>query len=188
MEVILKKFDCLVFAGALMLAFMTPFVSLLAQEAPSTLPAPHGWSAFQDPSYGATIYYPSNWFAPPVKKADGYEFASLNKDGAVLFLKTEFDELRTGAKATVDKLKSGTGAHRITDVQLGEMWYEMMLTPSPIMKQVTRVLYSCKERVVNAVTLIYPASRAKAYEAMLVKMKRRFSSGIGVKTPVRECA
>jgi len=184
----MKKFDYLVLSIAFTLSLIIYAPSSFAQDDLQTLPAPLGWASFQDPSYGATLYYPSNWFGPPQKKSGGYEFTSLHKDDAVLFLKTEFDELRTGAQATVAKLKSGTGAHRITNVQQGEMWYEMALTPSPSLKQVTRVLYSCKERVVSAVTLIYPAAHAKAYEAMLVKMKRRFSAGIGVKTPVRDCA
>ena len=152
------------------------------------LPAPKEWTAFQEPKYGATLYYPSNWFGIGITKNGGYEFASLHNDGALLFLKTSFDQLRTGAPATVEKLKSGTGAHRIKDIQAGDMWYEMRLSPRPGMAQVTRVRFTCKERIVSAVTLIYPEAHAEAYEGMLRKLKRRFSVGIGTNTPVRDCS
>ena len=149
---------------------------------------PLSWRAFQEPKYGAVLYYPANWFHEGVAKNGGFEFASSRGDGAVLFLKTSLDPLRTGAAATVQKLKSGTGAHRIKDIQSGETWYELRLAPRPGLMQVTRVLFTCKERIVSAVTLIYPAEQAEAYEAMLKKLKKRFSVGVGTETPVRSCS
>lgn len=179
-----RCFTCL--SAIWVLIILSPL--LPTAVAKGNLPAPNSWAAFQDQKYGATLYYPSNWFSPAQLTRDGFLFASLHEDGAKLFLKTEFDELRTGAAEVVAKLKSGTGAHRITDIQLGDNWYEMRLTPSPSMQQVSRVSFSCKERIISAVTLIYPIANAVAYEAMFAKLKRRFSVGIGAETPVRACS
>lgn len=134
------------------------------------------------------MYYPSNYFKPGTLKADTYEFSSRFDDGAKLYLKVNFDPLRTGAEATVTKLKSGSDSARITNIQFGNMWYQMRLKPAPAMEQVTRVIYTCKERIVSTITLLYPVTQAKTYEKMLTKLKRRFSIGIGMKTPVRECS
>ena len=180
---------CVLLAFCLTLSMVVaPFWLLAADTTGPALPAPKKWTAFQEPKYGATLYYPSNWFGAGVLKNGGYEFTSLQNDGAVLFLKTSFDQLRTGAPATVKKLKSGTGAHRIKDIQAGDMWYEMRLSPRPGTTQITRVRFTCKERIVSAVTLIYPEASALAYESMMKKLRRRFSVGIGANTPVRDCS
>ena len=173
------------YLGILAGLFLLIAPPMLLANTPGT---PLSWKAFQEPKYGAVLYYPANWFRAGVAKNDGFEFASSRGDGALLFLKTSLDPLRTGAAATVQKLKSGTGAHRILDIQSGEMWYEMRLAPRPGLVQVTRVLFTCKERIVSAVTLIYPEAQTEAYEAMLKKLKQRFSVGVGAETPVRECA
>ena len=68
------------------------------------------------------------------------------------------------------------------------MWYEMRLSPRPGTTQITRVRFTCKERIVSAVTLIYPEASALAYESMMKKLRRRFSVGIGANTPVRDCS
>ncbi len=151
------------------------------------LEPPKAWAVFQEPDYGTTLYYPSNWFEPAGMKDESFIFTSKNDD-AVLSLKVIFDDQRTGAAATVSQLKTGTGAHRITDIQSGEMWYELKMVPTPETQIFSRTLYSCKERVVSQVSLTYPKASASSYEKMLKKMKRRFSQGVGVKTPVRECS
>lgn len=163
-------------------------IGLLGEAGHAEGQRPLSWAAFQDPRFGATLYYPASLFQPGLIKEGGYEFTSSIEDGARLFLKTSFDPLRTGAAATVAKLKSGTGAHRIQDIQSGEMWYEMRLAPGPGLVQVTRVLFTCKERIVSAVTLIYPAAKKSLYEKVLSKIKRRFSVGVGAETPVRDCS
>lgn len=162
---------------------LSPATSLSAAE----LEPPKAWAAFQEPDYGTTLYYPSNWFEQAGTKDDSFIFTSKN-DGAVLTLKVIFDDQRTGAAATVSKLKTGTGAHRITDIQSGDMWYELQMVPTPETQLFSRTIYSCKERVVSQVSLKYPKASAASYEKMLKKLKRRFSQGVGVKTPVRECS
>lgn len=164
-----------------------PLLSNAAESPSSQLEPPKAWAAFQEPDYGTTLYYPSNWFEPAGMKDDSFIFTSKNDD-AVLSLTIIFDDQRTGAAATVAKLKTGTGAHRITDIQSGEMWYELQMVPTAETQLFSRTLYSCKERVVSQVSLTYPKASAKSYEMMLKKLKRRFSQGIGVKTPVRECS
>ncbi|GJL99872.1 MAG: hypothetical protein DHS20C07_15520 [Methyloligella sp.] len=162
-----------------------------------SLPPPQSWTAFQESDYGATLYYPSNWFSKAKKNNKFVIFTSLN-DKAVLSFRTFFDPLRTGADETVSKLKAGVGAHRILKLKQGEMWYEAKLngdtgvvpqggTPPKMITFVRRV-YSCKERVVSQISLTYPSSSAAQYEVMLKKMIRRFQQGVGSKTPIRECS
>lgn len=170
--------------------------SVIADEKAS-LPPPQSWTAFQESDYGATLYYPSNWFSKAKKNNEFVIFTSIN-DKAVLSFRTFFDPLRTGADETVSKLKAGVGAHRILKLKQGEMWYEAKLngdtgvvpqggTPPKMITFVRRV-YSCKERVVSQISLTYPSSSAAQYEAMLKKMVRRFQQGVGSKTPIRECS
>lgn len=170
--------------------------SVVADEKAS-LPPPQSWTAFQESDYGATLYYPSNWFSKAKKNKKFVIFTSLN-DKAVLSFRTFFDPLRTGALETVSKLKTGVGAHRILNLKQGEMWYEAKLngdasvvprtdTPPKMITFVRRV-YSCKERVVSQISLTYPSSSAAQYETMLKKMIRRFQQGVGSKTPIRECS
>ncbi len=176
-------------ALSLLIVLVLPTHKSQAAEVTSTeLPAPTGWSAFQEGKLGATIYFPSNWFHPGSPYKMGYMFTSLHQDGAYLFLKTEIDEMRTGAAATVAKLKSMKGKHQITRIESGDMFYEISITPVPGMKQLTRVVYTCKERVVSAVTMMYPEKQAAKYEAMFAKLKRRFNVGVGAQTPVRSCS
>lgn len=170
-------------------------LGVLNAENKGDLPTPKSWAAFQESDYGATLYYPSNWFVKSETK-DGYViFSSLN-DKSSLSFRTYLDPARTGAAETVSKIKSGTGSHRILHLKQGEMWYEILLNganPPAVneksgMLVFSRTIYSCKERVVSQISLTYPASSAKSYEAMLKKMVRRFQQGVGSKTPVRQCS
>lgn len=159
---------------------------LRAAEAPG-LPAPQGWAAFQDPKLGATLYYPANWFVPTGLKNGVYHFKSLN-DEAHLILKSQLDELRTGAAATITTFKETPEAALISKIDSGDNWYELSGTNSEGLNRYTRVVYSCKERVVTEMTLLYPAAAAAAYAPVIKKMKRRFQSSFGTETPVRECS
>ena len=178
--------------GVLFCLFLfSPFYwgALHAEDQPAAgMPAAKGWAVFQEARYGATLYYPSNWFGGGESKEGGQLFPSLLTNGASLFLITELDPLRTGAAATIKKLKASPGGHRIETLESGADFYELRLSPSPGFQQVTRVVYTCKERIVSTVTLIYPQAESAAYEAMFLKLKRRFSVGVGMETPVRDCS
>jgi hypothetical protein len=150
-------------------------------------PQPKGWSAFQDPKLGATLYYPANWFEPKGLNEGVYRFASLN-DGGELRLKSYLDELRTGAEATVNAIKAAEGSELIRSIEFGDNWYELSGKTAEGLNRYSRVVYSCKERVVTEITLLYPPDSAAAYKPVIEKMKRRFQSGIGTETPVRECS
>jgi|GEM_PF-6870199 len=193
MPLFFNNFICFIFAFLILFIESSPLLS----KDKGSLPPPQSWSSFQESDYGATLYYPSNWFSDAKKMGEFVTFASLN-DKAILSFRTFFDPLRTGALDAASKLKSGVGAHRVLKVKIGAMWYEAQLngdvlalphskTPPEMITFVRRV-YSCKERVVSQISLTYPSSSAAQYEAMLKKMVRRFQQGVGSKTPVRECS
>lgn len=125
-----------------------------------------------------------------VEQLNFYVFTSLN-DNARLMVSVHFDPLRTGAEAGVAKLREGANAAQFTALEAGGMWHEERMAvqrAGVAMSVFSRTLYSCKERIVSQVTLIYPATSAAQYEPMIAKLKRRFSQGVGAKTPVRECS
>lgn len=125
-----------------------------------------------------------------IEQLNFYVFTSLN-DTARLIVSTHFDPLRTGAEAAASKLREGENAAQFTAVDTGGMWHEERMTlmqAGEAMSLFSRTLYSCKERIVSQVTLIYPTASAADYEPMIAKLKRRFSQGVGAKTPVRECS
>ena len=172
-----------------MFFFLCQLVSpLMAAEESSAPPRPEGWSAFQDAKYGATLYYPANWFSKGIAKGGGTVFATLNNDNASLYLKSELDQMRTGAAATVEKLKSGKGAHRIKYIEASDRFYEIQLEPQAGLTQITRVIYTCREQIVSTITLTYPTGQAEAYLSMFKTLKRRFSVGVGAETPVPSCS
>lgn len=175
--------------------FIQTFYALAEDK--GSLPAPQTWTAFQETDYGATLYYPSNWFAEPEKKGNFFTFASLHDD-AILTFRTYLDPLRIGAEETAKKLKTSLGAHRIISLKQENMWYEAELNgdeyvlpghaAKPVLKTFIRTVYSCKERIVSQISLTYPTSTGEQYEAMLKKLIRRFQQGVGSKTPVRDCS
>lgn len=158
-----------------------------AMAAEAGLPAPTGWAAFQDPKLGATLYYPSNWFKAAGAQEGAYLFTSLN-DAAKLTLKSHLDEMRTGAEASVTALKEAPDAALIETIESGDNWFELRGKTSDGLARYSRVVFSCKERVVTEMTLHYPPGSAEAYAPVIAKMKRRFQSGIGTETPIRECS
>ena len=170
--------------------------TVLAEEKGS-LPPPQSWTAFQEADYGATLYYPSNWFSKAEKKGEFFTFASLH-DKAILTFRTYLDPLRTGAEETAKKLKASLGGHRLISLKQDTMWYEAELNgdeyvlpgeeAKPVLKTFIRTVYSCKERIVSQISLTYPTVSAEHYEPIIKKMVQRFQQGVGAKTPVRDCS
>ena len=167
--------------------FVAAITMMLSVAMAAELPKPKGWSAFQDPKLGATLYYPENWFEPKGLVDGAYIFASRHGDGK-LILKSFLDGMRTGAAATITTFKDTPEAALISKIDSGDMWYELTGKNEAGLNRYTRVVYSCKERVVTEMTLLYPAAQAEAYAPVIEKMKRRFQSGVGVETPVRQCS
>ncbi len=145
------------------------------------------WSAFQEPNYGASMYYPTELFEKGSLVDGAYVFPSKNGK-ATLMLKTFLDPMRTGAAETVSKLKTGRGAHQIIEIKSGDMWFEMAGKNGADGLVFMKTVYSCKERIVSQFNLIYPKAEKELYEKVLVKMRKRFHAAIGAKTPVRECS
>lgn len=189
-------FKLFIYASLMCLMLFIQTFSTHAEDKGS-LPPPKSWAAFQEVDYGATLYYPSNWFAEPKKQGNFFTFASLH-DEATLTFRTYLDPLRIGAEETVKKLKTSLGAHRIISLKQDTMWYEAELNgdeyvlpghaAKPVLKTFIRTVYSCKERIVSQISLTYPTSSSEHYEPMLKKLIRRFQQGVGAKTPVRECS
>lgn len=193
MPLILKHLILLFFCSILLLG---KSASVLAEEKGS-LPPPHSWTAFQEADYGATLYYPSNWFSRAEKKGEFFTFASLH-DKAILTFRTYLDPKRTGAEETAKKLKASLGGHRLISLKQEATWYEAELNgdeyvlpgeeAKPVLKTFIRTVYSCKERIVSQISLTYPTVSAEHYEPIIKKMVQRFQQGVGAKTPVRDCS
>ncbi len=189
-------FKLFIYPSLMCLMLFIQTFSTLAEDK-GNLPPPKSWAAFQEADYGATLYYPSNWFSEPKKQGNFFTFASLH-DEAILTFRTYLDPLRIGAEETVKKLKTTLGAHRIISLKQDAMWYEAELNgdeyvlpghaAKPVLKTFIRTVYSCKERIVSQISLTYPTSSAEHYEPMLKKLVRRFQQGVGAKTPIRECS
>lgn len=173
--------------GLLPFAFVIGCSPLAKAGGAAPLPAPQGWASFTDKALGATLYYPANWFGDEKLQDGAHNFASLLGNGAHLTFRAVLDSKRTGAAATVKQLQAGEAAATIIAVESGANYYEMRRALEGGMVEITRVLYSCKERVVNAVTLSFPQSQRADYEAMFKKMRRRFTVGLGARTPVASC-
>lgn len=169
------------------LVVLSVLLMVISVAVAAELPAPKGWSAFQDPKLGATLYYPENWFEPSGQEDGAYVFTSRNDD-ARLILKSFIDDMRTGAAATITTFQETPEAALISKIDSGDNWYELTGKTDDGLNRYTRVVYSCKERVVTEMTMLYPAASAEAYAPVLKKMKRRFQSGIGTETPVRQCS
>lgn len=170
----------------LLIISMGTVVPLYADQ--SSVPKPDGWSVMRDPLLGSTLYYPDNWFEPQGLDNGVYSFTSKFKDGSKLTLKVFLDPMRTGAPDTVKALKAAPEASLIGEVKQGANWYEARGKTADGLLSFSRVIYSCKERVVSEMTMIYPAASARAYEAAITKMRKRFGAGIGTRTPVRQCS
>lgn len=158
--------------------------SLLASEHKTQKPT--SWSVFQDPNYGASIYYPTGWF-DEARQVDGAYLFMSKTDTARLVFKSFLDPLRVGAAETVNKLKTSHGSHRILDLKSGPMWFEMFSEADQENLIFLKTIYSCKERVVSQFNLVFPKSNRQRYEPILAKMKKRFQAGIGAQTPVNAC-
>jgi hypothetical protein len=140
------------------------------------------WAAYVNPRYGFTVYYPDKLFEPgeEVDDASGRVFHGSGE--AELRVSGALDERRFGAKHYSEQLKENGEPGEIKDLKVEDFSYTYTADRGDTL-HFKRVVFTCREQVINRLELTYPTAERETYEAIIPRLVQRFQAGLGYDTP-----
>lgn len=163
-------------------AGMIGFVLGLAMIGGALAGGKPGWTAYTNPRFGFILYYPPDMFRPGAEepKDSGHTFASEKGDASIR-VTGAYDELRKGAKHFSDKLKE-TEKGEVGDLKVEDFSYSYTADRGDRIHY-QRVVFTCREQIINTLEYDYPKGERERYEAIRPKLIQRFQGGLGYDTP-----
>lgn len=140
------------------------------------------WTAYVNPRFGFSLYYPIELFRPAETLAEDAGATFSGKDGAGLRVEGAFDERRHGAKHYLGEALAAEANKNPVSQTLEDFSYAFT-TDRGDMLYYERAVFSCREQVINKLSLTYPEEQKDRYEAILPKLVQRFHGGSGYATP-----
>jgi hypothetical protein len=142
--------------------------------------AAQSWTAYKNPRFGYTLSYPSSVFRPqaPAENGDGQSFLSADGKSKIAVYATVNDEHFTPAEYRETILKDFAGYNQIDYSPSGKTWFVLSgIRGDMIYYQ--KVMFSCGDRVINALSITFPRAEKKFYEGLVEVMEDNFKPGIG---------
>lgn len=140
------------------------------------------WTAYVNPRFGFSIYYPVDQFQPPEALAEDAGATFSGKDGATLRVEGAFDEHRRGAKHYLGEALGAETNKKPVSQSVEEFSYSFTADRGDTLHY-QRAVFSCREQIINKLSLTYPKAQKDRYDAILPKLIQRFHGGSGYGTP-----
>jgi hypothetical protein len=157
---------------------LTALLSALAVTPQAS--AAEQWSDYRNPRFGYTLSYPSSVFKPqpPSEKGDGQTFITADGRAKIVVYGTINDERFTPAEYRKTILKEFAGYDQIDYSPQGKTWFVLSgYRGDAIYYQ--KVMFSCGDRVINALSVTFPRAEKKFYEGLIEVMEDNFRPGSG---------
>jgi hypothetical protein len=155
-------------------AFLCAGIAALPARAAET------WDTYQNTRFGYRLSYPSSVFRPqpPSDKGDGQTFQTADGKAKIVVYGTINDERFTPAQYRKTILQQFEGYNQMDYNPQGKTWFVLSgFRGDTIYYQ--KVMFSCGDRVINALSITFPRNEKKFYEGLIEVMEDRFKPGVG---------
>jgi hypothetical protein len=148
--------------------------------------ADDGWTTYKSDEFGYSLYYPSAYFQPQGIAAPGEPKSFLSPDGKAKLVVSgaDNDENFTLAAYRATILNDFGGYDRLDYSPKGQSWFVLSgYRGDNIYYQ--KVIFSCRGRIINALSITFPADEKPRYEGLIEVIEDGFRPGRGADTPTR---
>ncbi len=157
-------------------------VSAAAIAVLTTVALAQAWTAYVNPRFGFSLYYPVELFQPAETLAEDAGATFTSKDGATLRVEGAFDDRRHGAKHYLGEALAAEQNQNPVSQSVEEFTYAFTADRGDMLHY-ERAVFSCREQIINKLSLTYPKAQKDRYEAIVPKLVQRFHGGSGYGTP-----
>jgi hypothetical protein len=168
--------------GRAMSAALGAAVAVFCCAAIISLPtfAAETWQTYRNERFGYTLSYPSSVFTPqpPSENGDGQTFLTADGKAKVVVYGTINDERFTPAQYRSTILKQFAGYTEMDYSPRGKTWFVLSGFRGDMIYY-QKVMFSCGERVITALSITFPRDEKKFYEGLIEVMEDRFKPGAG---------
>lgn len=162
------------------------------------------WTAYKNKRLGFTVYYPSEEFVAQDEPAQKHGRVFMSQDGKARiaafgmidpkWLGAElYDEKRILEDGRIDDLlalhlyegdlrEEGGAYETVSDKNVQKNWLTITGTRGD-RAYFEKFIFSCKDKVISALSFTYPVAEADKYKRYLKTVVRRFGAGSGSETP-----
>jgi hypothetical protein len=164
---------------AAMLAAFLAAIFCIATAIPGAFAA-ETWETYRNDRFGYVLSYPSSVFTPqpPSEKGDGATFLSGDGRAKIVVYATVNDERFTPAQYRSTILKQFAGYNEMDYSPRGKTWFVLSGFRDDVIYY-QKVMFSCGERVINALSITFPRAEKKFYEGLIEVIEDRFKPGSG---------
>jgi hypothetical protein len=151
----------------------------IAIASPGVLAA-ESWETYRNPRFGYVLSYPSSVFKaqPPSEKRDGQTYLSADGRAKIVVYGTLNDERFSPAQYRATILKQFAGYNEMDYSPRGKTWFVLSGFRDDVIYY-QKVMFSCGERVINALSVTFPRAEKNFYEGLIEVMEDRFKPGQG---------
>jgi hypothetical protein len=167
-------------AGALSAVVMAAALAGAVSGSSGKAKAAESWTTYKNSRFGYSLSYPSSVFKPqpPNENGDGQSFLSGDGKSKIAVYGTVNDEHFTPAQYRETILKEFAGYNQIDYSPKGKTWFVLSgIRGDMIYYQ--KVMFSCRDNVINALSVTFPRAEKKFYEGLVEVMEDNVRPGVG---------
>ncbi|MFP3921775.1 MAG: hypothetical protein ACLFU3_08735 [Dichotomicrobium sp.] len=151
------------------------------------LPSVSEWSVYKNERFGYRLVYPQSWFEPgPVSpNGDGRAFTTPEGDARIVVFGAHNGERMSLREYRATLLEEYGDYEELTYSPIGDTWFVLSgYSGDTIYYQ--KVMFSCGGRIINVLSISFPAEDKPQFSPMIEEAEDRFRPGQGEDTP-RDC-
>jgi len=156
----------------------------VAALALSPLPPASDWAVYQNERFGYRLAFPREWFEPgPVSpNGDGRAFTTPDARARIVVFGANNSEDLTLRAYRETLLSDYDGYDELTYSPVGNSWFVLSgYRGDTIYYQ--KVMFSCGGRVINVLSISFPAADKPSFAPLVEGVEDRFRPGTGYDTP-----
>ncbi len=157
-----------------------------AASAQPALPPVSEWAVYKNERFGYRLVYPELWFdsEPEAANGDGRSFVTPDGRTRIVVFGAHNAEALSPREYRATLLEEFGGYDELTYSPVGKTWFVLSgFRDDMIYYQ--KVMFSCAGRIVNVLSISFPAEEKPRYAPMIEKIEDRFRPGRGVDTPAQ---
>lgn len=160
------------------------YLSAGAALAQPALPPVSEWAVYKNERFGYRLVYPELWFnsEPESANGDGRAFSTPDGRARIVVFGARNTEGLSPRQYRATLLEEFGGYDELTYSPLGRTWFVLSgFRGDRIYYQ--KVMFSCAGRIVNVLSISFPAAEKPRYAPLIEKIEDRFRPGRGAETP-----
>ncbi len=142
------------------------------------------WRVYKNPRFGFEFNFPAHLFKPGPAPAndDGTTFETEDT-GAKITVWGSYNVMEQTPRSYLNWIKQETGAvDEVTYEKIKKNWVVVSGFKGHMIYY-EKTIFSCGGRVINSISLYYPAAQQNAYNQLVGKITKSLKPGIGYGSP-----